>query len=105
MPFLFRNDGVVCGEIPDALFESGEGRKRVLRNLRLTWRVEKEDFLKVLEATDASKEFFSDVQEVQMMGDVRLAGVSGRGYEGGADRAGGDGGGGVHEGESAEPSA
>ena len=52
MPFLFRNDGVVSGEIPDALFESGEGRKRVLRGLRLLWRVDKEGFLKVLEATD-----------------------------------------------------
>ena len=68
MPFLFRNDGGVSGEIPDALFESGEGRKRVLRGLRLLWRVDKEDFLKVLEATDAGKEFFSDVQEVQLLG-------------------------------------
>ena len=74
MPTLFRNSGVICGEIPDALFESGEGSRRVLRTLLLTWRLEQEDFWKVVESTDPDKEFFSDVQEVQLQGEAREGG-------------------------------
>lgn len=74
MPAMFRNIGVVCGEIPDALFESGEGSRKVLRNMRLMWGSEEEDFWKVLGSTDPDKEFFSDVQEVQLQSEIQASG-------------------------------